>query len=127
MEKDGWIGYQVLAKRHWTTCVALLLQQWVVDVKDGLQEAYDHESCVSHFLSEWKSCHVNIKLVGPRKVGIGSGHDAIIIHHNDLLIRNLGLSVAENAVAVHVPGILYLMVVQNTLLVGHDLVIIRFG
>jgi hypothetical protein len=88
----------------------------VVDVEDGFQEADNHKSRIVDFGPERHLTGIELELIGTGKVGIGTGHDAIIIHDDQLFVRNLGLRVLENTVAVDVPRIINVVVVEDALL-----------
>jgi hypothetical protein len=67
----------------------LLVQNRIVGIENGFQKAHDHESRVADFLEEGDLLGRQVELIHTRKVRVGSGNNAIVVEHNQLLIGDL--------------------------------------
>jgi hypothetical protein len=69
--------------------VCLLVQNRIVRIENGFQKAHDHESRVADLLEEGDLLGRQVELIHTRKVRVGSGNNAIVVEHNQLLIGDL--------------------------------------
>ena len=69
--------------------VCLLVQNRIVGIENGFQKAHDHESGVADLLEEGDLLGRQVELIHTRKVRVGSGNNAIVVEHNQLLIGDL--------------------------------------
>jgi len=102
-----------------------LLHQGKLEVEDGFRETDNHPTSIGDLLTERNLGNIHSELVSVGVVSVSSGYNAIVIDNDNLFVRNLGLSVTEDAITVNIPRIRDLVVIENTLLLVHDHVLVQ--